>query len=668
MKIQPLLQINRHLTKHISQLPSQYACGLYYRNQRQPVFNRVHSTQSDHHRQKVVIDTSTPKIVIEKIKEGKEENIKFFWRDKVDPYIKLARWDKPIGVYLLYFPGTWSIALASIEGNVDLYTSLNTAALFLAGAGLMRGAGCTINDLWDKDIDKQVERTANRPLVSGAITDRQAVGFLALQLSLALGVLLQLNCYSIVLGASSMFFVVTYPLAKRFTNYPQIYLGATFNWGALLGYSAIQGQVEPVICLPLYTAALAWTVLYDTIYAHQDKIDDSRIGVKSTALTFGRNTKPALSAALAISLTGFSLAGHAADLGVLYYAGLLAYAGHAGRQIYTLNPDCPEDCARKFKSNAMSSMFRSTSEAANRFPMEEKVQTEFLLSETYSCDFCDSGGWTSETEVEVHKHIRHKKTLLDRFNSESETICKICLGEFQSIVELEQHIKTEHLLSSKDATHIEREVFICDYCQSLFFNKKQVLVHIVHCHYTEKSQKVECPRCNRFTPGKSIWFHYNHHNIISVATCQICFYKCKNKRVLQEHLQTHKKHLFCDICQYETRKEDLYKQHVQSKHSRQYNLPSYDIKKYFYPTNCANRLVKTSNFRGLMLSNGFRVCVLCRYISDDVKKMQNHLHEHVKGKDVVANKYVCMCGEVFLNKVLLKHHLFKLKGHHATVS
>ncbi|XP_045525764.1 4-hydroxybenzoate polyprenyltransferase, mitochondrial [Pieris brassicae] len=353
ININLLVQSKRHILRQFSNLPKMCMCGTRY--QRQTIFYRVHSTQSDHHRQKVIIETTAPKIVLNKqIKEDKKErDFRLFWRDKVDPYIKLARWDKPIGVYLLYFPSTWSIALASIPGNVDLYTSLHTAGLFLAGAGLMRGAGCTINDLWDRDIDKQVERTANRPLVAGLISEKQAIAFLALQLSLGLGILLQFNCYSVLLGASSMFFVITYPLAKRFTNYPQVYLGATFNWGALLGYSVLQGHLEPSVCVPLYIAAMAWTVLYDTIYAHQDKVDDSRIGVKSTALTFGEHTKPALTAALSISLAGFSLAGYAADLNVLYYAGLIAFAGHAGRQIYTLDTDNPADCAKKFKSNAV---------------------------------------------------------------------------------------------------------------------------------------------------------------------------------------------------------------------------------------------------------------------------------------------------------------------------
>ncbi|CAH0731206.1 unnamed protein product, partial [Brenthis ino] len=337
----PILNTYKPFVKHaIRQLIKQHKSRsfkyLYINNQRN-LNIRIYSTQSDHHRQKAIIETSAPKLVIEKLNEkvlpGGKSNLHLVWKDKIDPYIKLSRWDRPIGVYLLYWPCSWSIALGSIPGTVPLSSTLQTAALFLIGAGLMRGAGCTINDLWDRDVDAQVERTKNRPLVSGTISGKQAVGFLALQLSLALGVLLQLNCYSVILGASSMALVITYPLAKRFTNYPQIFLGATFNWGALLGYSAINGYIETSVCLPLYFSALAWTVLYDTIYAHQDKIDDARLGIKSTALTFGEHTKPALTAALIASLTGFTMAGQSAELAIPYYIALAMYAMHAGRQV-----------------------------------------------------------------------------------------------------------------------------------------------------------------------------------------------------------------------------------------------------------------------------------------------------------------------------------------------
>ena len=162
-------------------------------------------------------------------------------------------------------------------------------ALFGAGAVLLRGAGCTVNDLWDRDLDGKVERTKTRPLPSGAVSPLQAVGWLGAQLGLGLGVLLQLNEYSQALGASSLALVVTYPLMKRVTGWTQAFLGLTFNWGALLGWAAVRGACDWTVVLPLYFGGVAWTLVYDTIYAHQDKKDDVLAGIKSTALTFGKH-------------------------------------------------------------------------------------------------------------------------------------------------------------------------------------------------------------------------------------------------------------------------------------------------------------------------------------------------------------------------------------------
>ncbi|KAG6461583.1 4-hydroxybenzoate polyprenyltransferase, mitochondrial [Manduca sexta] len=347
-KSNQIIQMGRFLQN--LKIPSSAQCVCYHS---QYVQTRVHSTHSDQHRQKVVIETTTPKIVLDKLGIDKREHRKEVWRDKILPYVKLARWDKPVGVYLLYWPCSWSIALATVPGNVPLQTSLQTAALFLVGAGLMRGAGCTINDMWDRDVDAQVERTKDRPLVTGEVSMTGATVFLAAQLSLALSVLLQLNCYSVVLGASSMLLVITYPLAKRFTNYPQILLGATFNWGALLGYSAVQGQIDPEVCLPLYAGSLAWTVVYDTIYAHQDKADDARVGVKSTALTFGTRTRAALTATLGVSAACFACAGAAAGLSHAYSGALAAFSAILAHQIYTLDTENAQECAAKFKSNSL---------------------------------------------------------------------------------------------------------------------------------------------------------------------------------------------------------------------------------------------------------------------------------------------------------------------------
>ena len=168
--------------------------------------------------------------------------------------------------------------------------------LFGVGAIVMRGAGCTINDMWDVKMDRMVERTKTRPLAAGEITQFQALCFLGLQLSIGLAVLVNLNLYSIALGASSLGVVVLYPLMKRVTYWPQLVLGFAFNWGAMLGWSAVAGAVDWSVVLPLYAGSIFWTLVYDTIYAHQDKTDDVHAGVKSTALLFGEKTKPVLSA------------------------------------------------------------------------------------------------------------------------------------------------------------------------------------------------------------------------------------------------------------------------------------------------------------------------------------------------------------------------------------
>jgi len=222
---------------------------------------------------------------------------------------------------------------------------------FAIGAVVMRGAGCTINDMWDKDIDKQVERTKMRPLAAGTVTQFQALTFLGLQLTAGLSVLLSLNTYSILLGASSMGLVVVYPLMKRFTFFPQFVLGLAFNWGALLGSSAVLGYCPWSVSLPMYMGSIAWTLMYDTIYAHQDKKDDKLVGVKSTALYFGDATKPALVAWSSFFVASLLVSGKFAGMGVPYAVGVAGAAVHMAWQIKTVNLDDVQDCMRKFASN-----------------------------------------------------------------------------------------------------------------------------------------------------------------------------------------------------------------------------------------------------------------------------------------------------------------------------
>ncbi|KAF0900197.1 hypothetical protein E2562_027554 [Oryza meyeriana var. granulata] len=237
------------------------------------------------------------------------------------PYAMLARLDKPIGTWLLAWPCFWSITMAAMPGELP---DMRMLALFGCGAVLLRGAGCTVNDLLDRDIDNKVERTKSRPFASGVLTPMQGVGFLGFQLLLGLGILLQLNNYSRTLGASSLLLVFSYPLMKRFIFWPQAYLGLTFNWGALLGWAAIKESLDPAIILPLYTAGICWTLVYDTIYAHQDKEDDLKVGVKSTALRFGDSTKHWISGFGAACIGSLALSGYSADLGCM---ALLSFSG-----------------------------------------------------------------------------------------------------------------------------------------------------------------------------------------------------------------------------------------------------------------------------------------------------------------------------------------------------
>ncbi|KAI0796539.1 4-hydroxybenzoate polyprenyl transferase [Abortiporus biennis] len=248
---------------------------------------------------------------------------------KVQPYVHLTRMDKPIGTILLFYPCTWSITMASYALQTPLTTPLTYISLFGIGALVMRGAGCTINDMWDRNLDKAVARTKDRPLARGDITTAQAVGFLGLQLSAGLAVLTQLNWYSILLGASSLSLVTIYPFMKRVTYWPQAVLGLAFNWGALLGWSAVAGTGNWSVVLPLYAGGVCWTLVYDTIYAHQDKTDDVKVGIRSTALLFGEHSRTVLSALSFSSLSFITLAGYMNTNGLPFYAGI----GLAGLQL-----------------------------------------------------------------------------------------------------------------------------------------------------------------------------------------------------------------------------------------------------------------------------------------------------------------------------------------------
>jgi len=275
------------------------------------------------------------------------------WLDRlmptaVGPYLRLARLDRPIGTWLLLFPCWWSLALAARGWPDGRWLWL--AALFAVGAVVMRGAGCTVNDILDRDLDAQVERTRGRPIPSGQVTGRQALAFMAFQMLLGLAVLLQLAPFAIGLGVASLVLVFTYPLMKRVTWWPQAFLGLAFNWGALMGWAAVHdGLAAPPLIL--YGAGIAWTLGYDTIYAHQDKEDDARIGVKSTALRLGDRSRPWIAGFYGVTIAGLGAAQALAGLNPLFLLGLAAAAGQLVWQLRAWQPDDPADCLLRFKSN-----------------------------------------------------------------------------------------------------------------------------------------------------------------------------------------------------------------------------------------------------------------------------------------------------------------------------
>ncbi len=262
------------------------------------------------------------------------------------PYLLLARLDRPIGVWLLFLPGLWSILLARPGGARTLWL----VALFALGSLLMRAAGCIVNDMWDRDLDRNVARTAGRPLASGALGLRQAAGFLASLLAVSLVILLQLPPFAQILGVASLVLVATYPLAKRITWWPQIMLGFTFGWGAPLGFAAAENRLDAA-ALFLYLAAIFWILGYDTIYAHQDREDDALVGVKSTARLFGRHTRPFLAVCYTLSLLALAAAGAEAGRGVAFFAALSVPAALLARQVVKLDIDNPALCLRLFKAN-----------------------------------------------------------------------------------------------------------------------------------------------------------------------------------------------------------------------------------------------------------------------------------------------------------------------------
>lgn len=288
--------------------------------------------------------------VTERLPDAPQRN----WADRflprwLRPYARLARWDRPIGWWLLLLPCWWSAALAA--GSVDAaYPSIRHLALLLVGAVAMRGAGCTYNDVVDRDLDASVARTRARPIPSGRVTVRQAALFLALQALAGLVVLLQFNAFTVLLGLASLGVVVLYPFLKRITDWPQLGLGLAFSWGALLGWAAELGGLAAAPLL-LYAGGVLWTIGYDTIYALQDREDDALIGVRSTVRLFGVRTPAAVAAFYASAVVFFAAALAFAEAGWIAYVGLAFAAAQLAWQAARINVDDGALALRLFRSN-----------------------------------------------------------------------------------------------------------------------------------------------------------------------------------------------------------------------------------------------------------------------------------------------------------------------------
>lgn len=269
--------------------------------------------------------------------------------ERLRPFGRLARFDRPTGAWLLLFPCWWGQLLGEVQVG-RAYPNLWHIALLLVGAFVMRGAGCTYNDIIDRDFDARVERTRSRPIPSGQVTPLQALIFACMLSLVGLLVLVQFNTFTIWLGLVSLLLVAAYPFAKRFTHYPQVMLGVTFKWGALVGFAAATGGLG-LPALLLYTGCIAWTIGYDTIYAHQDSRDDAEIGIKSTALSFGAHTGAYLAALYAAACVLWGLAAMSAGASWPVALALALIALQLTWQVTTLDVTDPANCLERFKSN-----------------------------------------------------------------------------------------------------------------------------------------------------------------------------------------------------------------------------------------------------------------------------------------------------------------------------
>ncbi|XP_063545089.1 zinc finger protein 234-like [Cydia strobilella] len=285
----------------------------------------------------------------------------------------------------------------------------------------------------------------------------------------------------------------------------------------------------------------------------------------------------------------------------------------------------------------------------------------------YSCDFC-TDEYDSETELHVHRKVKHREQVANILTE--DTSCKLCISQHKDFEELLKHTKSTHLLSSEDAEHVHREIFICDVCNLMYFNKKMLEIHMQYMHDPKNKYKLSetCPKCNKQIQIKHVWFHFQRHMIQSIASCQICLKKCRNRADLRDHLKIHPSYYHCTLCGYESKVKDSFTVHMQAHNSNLHESGNIAIdesmlRKCFAPRKNAKKSTCNIGIKGLCLKDLF-VCVLCRGLCKEDEKAAHIAKYHLV--DIVATKkqYMCVCGEQFFNNVLLKHHVFKLKGEH----
>ncbi|KAG6463308.1 hypothetical protein O3G_MSEX013797 [Manduca sexta] len=300
--------------------------------------------------------------------------------------------------------------------------------------------------------------------------------------------------------------------------------------------------------------------------------------------------------------------------------------------------------------------------------MRIKVK-QAVTDDRYKCDMCDTE-WLTETDVEIHRKKAHINKLLLMIKSKDYNICLTCVRDQGTPEGLLRHIKTEHLLTSPTAHRIEREIFICDHCNHIFFNKMMLIAHIQYIHGTKisKNNYISCPKCYKRKNVKKLWFHFAVHQMNMISTCQICFVDCRNTRRLKEHMRTHTGYYYCETCNFTTNKDKYFENHV-LKHKHRNAFPrNVEPRKYFVPGPFLGlwKYKRETGIKGLQIHDVF-ICVLCREICASKGDMRSHIFVDHAPETIAKKKLLCSCGEEFFNTVLLKHHVFKMKGDHKIV-